>query len=264
MASSMALGQWSDNFDSYAVGDINGLGGWVPWDNAGPASGAVTAAVSRSAPNSQIIEGPDDSVGLVTGVITDGEWRYTAWMFIPDAFTGTTFFILNNRYNHGGPYTWVGQMPFVGSTGRVGDDMRIDTGANIVRGRWAEIRFDFDLGPNTCTTYYDGVQLSTGAFAIGTPGPANPLTLAGVDLYANNASPVYYDDLALEYIGPGAGRCPTCPADFNEDGGVDGGDVEAFFTAWEAGVNCGDVNADGGVDGADVEEFYYLWENNIC
>jgi hypothetical protein len=26
-----------------------------------------------------------------------------------------------------------------------------------------------------------------------------------------------------------------CPADFNQDGGVDGGDVEAFFLAWEAG-----------------------------
>ena len=55
-----------------------------------------------------------------------------------------------------------------------------------------------------------------------------------------------------------------CPADFNDDGGVDGGDVEAFFVAWEAGDEDADINADGGVDGADVEAFFLLWEAGGC
>jgi hypothetical protein len=53
---------------------------------------------------------------------------------------------------------------------------------------------------------------------------------------------------------------PACPADFNADGGVDGADIESFFTAWEAGDGIADVNADGGVDGSDVETFFAAWK----
>jgi len=51
-----------------------------------------------------------------------------------------------------------------------------------------------------------------------------------------------------------------CASDFNQDGGVDGGDVEAFFIAWEVSDSRADVNRDGGVPGADVEEFFIGWE----
>jgi hypothetical protein len=58
---------------------------------------------------------------------------------------------------------------------------------------------------------------------------------------------------------------PTpCPADFNQDGGVDGGDVESFFISWEAGASSADVNADGGVDGSDVESFFTAWQAGGC
>ena len=55
-----------------------------------------------------------------------------------------------------------------------------------------------------------------------------------------------------------------CPADFNNDGGVDGGDIESFFGAWEAGDNSADVNYDGGVDGGDIETFFSAWEAGGC
>ena len=58
--------------------------------------------------------------------------------------------------------------------------------------------------------------------------------------------------------------CPGCAADFNDDGGVDGGDVAAFFVAWEAGEGCGDVNEDGGVDGQDTFAFFTVWQNGGC
>ncbi len=51
----------------------------------------------------------------------------------------------------------------------------------------------------------------------------------------------------------------VCIADFNEDGGVDGSDVEAFFRAWESADSSADVNIDGGVDGADIETFFARW-----
>ena len=56
----------------------------------------------------------------------------------------------------------------------------------------------------------------------------------------------------------------TCAADFNQDGGVDGADIEAFFLAWEAGLFSADVNTDGGVDGGDVEAFFLVWSAGGC
>lgn len=55
-----------------------------------------------------------------------------------------------------------------------------------------------------------------------------------------------------------------CPADFNQDGGVDGIDVESFFQAWSNGDISADVNVDGGVDGQDVGVFFMAWENGGC
>ena len=55
-----------------------------------------------------------------------------------------------------------------------------------------------------------------------------------------------------------------CPADFNQDGGIDGSDVDAFFASWESGDAAADVNRDGGVDGSDVGVFFSLWEAGGC
>jgi methionine-rich copper-binding protein CopC len=57
---------------------------------------------------------------------------------------------------------------------------------------------------------------------------------------------------------------PPCPADYNLDGGVDGGDVESFFVDWEAGETVADVNADGGVDGGDLTAFFDAWQAGGC
>jgi hypothetical protein len=58
--------------------------------------------------------------------------------------------------------------------------------------------------------------------------------------------------------------CLACPSDFNEDGGVDGADIEAFFLSWVTGSCDADVNQDGGTDGADVESFIVRWQTGDC
>lgn len=55
-----------------------------------------------------------------------------------------------------------------------------------------------------------------------------------------------------------------CPADYDESGGVDGADVEAFFRDWIDGLEEADTNRNGGVDGADVEAFFTAWEQGGC
>lgn len=69
---------------------------------------------------------------------------------------------------------------------------------------------------------------------------------------------------SYQYIDCYVGDPTPCPADFNQDGGVDGSDVEAFFVAWTAAEPEADVNIDGGVDGADVETFFTAWSAGGC
>lgn len=64
-----------------------------------------------------------------------------------------------------------------------------------------------------------------------------------------------------------ARRCvaaPLCYADYDQNGGVDGADVEAFFTDWQAGLSAADTNEDGGVDGQDVQVFFVQWQAGGC
>jgi len=57
---------------------------------------------------------------------------------------------------------------------------------------------------------------------------------------------------------------PFCIPDFDDSGGIDGSDVEAFFRVWESGSTRGDTNGDGSTDGSDVETFFLLWEAGQC
>ncbi|MBS0196585.1 MAG: DUF11 domain-containing protein [Planctomycetes bacterium] len=67
--------------------------------------------------------------------------------------------------------------------------------------------------------------------------------------------------LDVVYRQPASTACGTvCVGDFNQDGGVDGVDVQDFFAAWGAGDPAADVNADGGVDGSDVAYFFLRWQ----
>ncbi len=61
------------------------------------------------------------------------------------------------------------------------------------------------------------------------------------------------DDFALILDG-----CRT--GDFTGDGGIDGDDVIAFFTAWDAGVIDADYTGDRSVDGDDAILFFSLWD----
>jgi len=43
---------------------------------------------SRSAPQSVLISGASDLVHRYHGVMTSGQWTYTAWQFIPEGYRG--------------------------------------------------------------------------------------------------------------------------------------------------------------------------------
>jgi hypothetical protein len=58
--------------------------------------------------------------------------------------------------------------------------------------------------------------------------------------------------------------CVPCTADFNDDGGIDGADVELYFSRWSAGDCRADLSGDGGIDGTDIDVFFALWVGGGC
>lgn len=65
-------------------------------------------------------------------------------------------------------------------------------------------------------------------------------------------------------IEPGTPPCPPCAADYDDNGGVDGGDLAAFFADFEEGAQCADVDQNGGVDGGDLAFFFEVFEAGGC
>jgi hypothetical protein len=108
------------------------------------------------------------------------------------------------------------------------------------------------LGAAPVTTSAQGM----GAFEVLVPAQAGEVITATATLLTTGSTS------ELSACTPVA--APPCPADFNQDGGVDGQDVEAFFLAWQDADPSADVNSDGGVDGGDAETFFVAWEAGGC
>ncbi len=192
---SAAGGPWEDDFDSYPTGSpLHGVGGWKGWQN-NPAFGASTTDVqARSAPNSVDILGASDLVHEYTA--SSGQWVYTAWMYIPGNMTGQSYFIMLNQYDDAcATCNWSVQTHFNSATGLMTDD---GTGATqpYITDQWVEIRLEIDLDADTQAFYYNGALFYTGTWS-GHISGGGITAIGAVDLFANNATSVYYDDMSL-------------------------------------------------------------------
>ena len=266
----MAVAQWSDNFDAYANGTVlHNVGGWFGWDNVQSVAGVVTDVQWRSSPHSISINGGDgDAIHPFTGY-SSGQWVFTAWQYVPSNLDAFTYFIINNQYNHGGPYDWAIENHYDPLTGNVHDHIRDPNAFNplpLIYDTWTETRVEIDLDTNTMEQYYDGQFLSGGVWNAWMGGPVE---IANVDLYAPHNVAVYYDDLTLVAAG-GVTR-----GDLNCDGAIDSFDIDPFVLALTnpAGYqaqypNCnimnGDINCDGAVDSFDIDGFVECIVTGTC
>jgi len=99
------------------------------------------------------------------------------------------------------------------------------------------------------------LRFTGAATAMSTTNLANYATVTSNVVFTNNAGANYTITLPPQ---------PPCFADYDQDGGVDGTDVQAFFTDWSAGSGAADTNQDGGTDGSDVEVFFQQWSAGGC
>ena len=66
----------------------------------------------------------------------------------------------------------------------------------LIKGAWVELRVEIDFTDDVCAFYYGGQLLYEGTWTEEVSG-GGISNLAAVDLFANGASSIYYDDLSL-------------------------------------------------------------------
>jgi hypothetical protein len=202
---------------------MHGQGGWKGWDNDPAWTAYVSDDEARSGPHSVDIVADADLIHEYTGCVS-GQWTYTAWQFIPDDFEGETAFILLSDYTDGAGQDnkWAVQLSFNSNTGEV-ESQHGGPSLPYTTGEWVEIRVEIDLDSDWMEIYYEDDLLEEKAW---TAGPNNGgdgfINIAAVDLFANLASSVYYDDLSL--VGEATQPALDC------DGDLDWVDVEASST----------------------------------
>jgi aminopeptidase N len=146
------------------------------------------------------------------------------------------------------------------------DNVTIPTGAITVTGPNASpVSFTQSYNATSFTSQLTfSPPLGEGTYTVRVPATITAASIAldgeitGGSLPSGNG--LAGGDAIYTFTIPGA----PCPADFNQDGGVDGSDIEAFFLVWQNGDTSADVNQDGGVDGSDIETFFMAWEAGGC
>ena len=226
---------WSDNFDSYTDGQfLDGEpddGGWKGWDNDPAYGAAVTSTQSRSSPHSVDISADADLVHEYSGY-TIGQWTYTAWQYVPTDFAGESAFILLCKYEDGGDKIWSTQLRFNSDTMVVHSDYDANE-LPLIMGQWVEIRVEIDLDADIQQIYYDGDLLVEKSWKDGVTGGGIE-NIGAVDLFANFASPIYYDDISLTGDTPLPAIC--CQGDLSWENVGPGKKVTGEFEV----SNCGD------------------------
>jgi hypothetical protein len=189
---------WSDNFDSYALGSsMHGQGGWKGWDNDPTWTAYVSDTQALSAPHSVEIATDADLVHEYG--YTSGNYTFKTYVYIPGDFVGQSYFIMLSDYvdGAGAGNQWAVQFRMDSDLGVV--EYEFDGVQDVlITDQWIELRVEIDLDNDWHQFYYDGLLLHEKAW---TAGPNNQgtgfLKIAAVDLFANGASPVYYDDFTL-------------------------------------------------------------------
>ncbi len=135
---------------------------------------------------------------------------------------------------------------------------------------------EFPLRPVYAVDGRNVIYMSTGtgengrlyAFDSGLHEHFPPVQHPGIGGIALDASTLFVSDTqgVYAYRNPPLppSDCPSCLADYDGSGGVDGDDIPAFFADWQLGAPCADGDGSGGVDGDDVSFFFRRWERGSC
>ena len=219
---------------------------------------SVTWSHALSGINFRIYRNTVNNSGTATQIGTD-----TASPFIDNTVVGTTTYFYWVRAE-----TACGLSGFsFSNSGFAGTGVTIDTQpANTVVYEGQTATFTIDVGGATGYRWRkNGINLADGGDIDGSG--TDTLNIFNCDPTDQATYTCFVSSRCGNTLSQGATLTVLplpCPADFNQDGGIDGSDVEVFFAAFEGGQSEADVNFDGGIDGSDVDYFLQAWENGAC
>lgn len=195
-------GTWNDNFDSYPTGqNLHGIGGWKGFHNNPTATAYTSNAQARSTPNSVDIYATSDLVHEYD--TTSGLWLFTAWQYLPGNFQGQSYFIMMNEYDDSGiAFNVSTQVVFDSVTGLMTDEGTSGASMPYVTDQWIKIQIVINLDSDTQAFYYNNILLYSGTWSDHVSG-GGALAIRAVDLFANGANSLYYDDMSWQ---PGGGN----------------------------------------------------------
>lgn len=207
------------------------------------------------------------SSNALVATFSEPMWPVDTLIFGPRTLNGVTY------EGHAGtpsPNMWVlgaGHSPLTGQALTANGDENIDMTLTPPR---TALAFDVavnQFGPVTIRVYSQSgneiAQLSRSASTIGFQGIVSDVPIARVN-FRSVMGAVANSVLDNVRVGDAALECPACPADYDQDGGVTGSDIAAFFVDYEQGEACADVDLDGGVTGADIGAFFVAFEGGGC
>ena len=185
-----ASANWSENFDSYALGSgLIGQGGWDGWAGSAVADAFVSDTQALSAPHSLLSVPTTDIVQTFNE--TSGSWIMTGYCYIPTGSTGDQYFIMLNTYDGVAVFDWSIQLEFHSDLGTVVDYYTSAT-TPIINDQWVQVRVEIDLALNLYDMYYNNVFLSS--FAWQTSGVNE---IAALDIFSDGGSTIFWDDFDL-------------------------------------------------------------------
>lgn len=210
VATTGAMGQNSDDFDSYTAGAVIPPGNdWGGWGGAAAANCIVTAGPANSSPNSLAAvggAGTDQVFEFGYGPKT-GTWDFSAMTYIPsEGKAGETYFNLMNRFDQVTPvYHWSNVEVHWRMKDAAGADVDLvwnnafqpDEAAvtlPIQYDTWVEVSADINLTNNTVEVFYGGVSLGAAAWA---DDPVHGIDCMDIFPITSDASVIYYDDISL-------------------------------------------------------------------
>jgi hypothetical protein len=188
-----ALADWSENFDSYALGSgLDGQGNWECWEAGTGTDGYVTDDQNYSSPHSAAIISTTDIVQPFAE--SGGTWTMEAWCYVPTGSTGDQYFIMLNQY-YPDTNNWSVQLQFASDEGNVIDYYSSST-TPIINDQWVKVELDIYLDLNSYDIYYNDTFLASNTWQSGGSD-----AIAALDLFSDGGSTIYWDDLDLEQGG---------------------------------------------------------------
>jgi len=145
-------------------------GGWKAWDSDPTYGAYVMDVMVYDGEKSVEIADTSDLVHMYPGY-TSGKWTYAAYQYIPEEFSGNTYFIMLSDYQDGAGQEnqWALQLRF-DALNQVVESEHDAISLPLITGQWVELLTLIDLDTDLFKFYYDGTLLTEKAW---TAGPNN-------------------------------------------------------------------------------------------